>query len=447
MFPPNNPSQLRKISGTKNFSKISEKIITEFMISDMKEKLDPSQYGNQKGMSVQHYLIKMLNKILTVLDKIHSASESMAVILNLVDWRQAFDRQCPKLGIESFIENGVRKSLIPVLVNYFQDRVMQVKWHGIISTERPLPGGGPQGCSMGIWEYLSLSSDSCDFVDPSDRYKWVDDLSLLEIVNLVTIGLSSYNFLHHVASDVGIDQYFIDPNNLKSQTYLNKISTWTENKKMKLNEDKTKIMIFNATDNYQFTTRLSVNNHSLEIINETDLLGVVISSDLTWRSNTRLLVQRAYKRIILLHKLFEFAVPEKDLVTIYVLFIRSILEQSCVVWHSGITREEEMSLERVQKACLRVILKDKYDNYEDALKRTNLITLAERREKLCLNFAIKCTKHEKNMEMFPLNKSKHSMSTNMRQHEKYEVQFSRTTRLEKSAIPYLQRLLNQYQGQ
>ena len=103
VFPPNNPSQLRKIAGTKNFSKISEKIITEFMISDMKEKLDPSQYGNQKGMSVQHYLIKMLNKILTVLDKIHSASESMAVILNLVDWRQAFDRQCPKLGIESFI--------------------------------------------------------------------------------------------------------------------------------------------------------------------------------------------------------------------------------------------------------------------------------------------------------------------------------------------------------
>ena len=129
VFPPKDPSQLRKISGTKNFSKITEKIITEYMISDMEENLDPSQYGNQQGMSVQHYLIKMLNKILTVLDKKHTTSESMAVILNLVDWRQAFDRQCPRLGIESFIENGVRKSLIPVLINYFQDRVMQVKWH------------------------------------------------------------------------------------------------------------------------------------------------------------------------------------------------------------------------------------------------------------------------------------------------------------------------------
>ena len=179
----------------------------------------------------------------------------------------------------------------------------------------------------------------------------------MEIVNLVTIGLSSYNFKSHVASDVGIDQYFMDPRNLRSQSYLSQISTWTENKKMKLNEDKTKIMIFNTTDNYQVTTRLTVNNVLLDIISETDLLGVVISSDLTWRSNTKLLVQRAYKRIILLHKLFEFAVPEKDLVTIYVLFIRSILEQSCVVWHSAITKEEEVSLERVQKVCLRVILK------------------------------------------------------------------------------------------
>ena len=134
-------------------------------------------------MSVQHYLIKILNKILAILDKPQTRNESMAVILNLVDCRQAFDRQCPKLGVESFIENWIRKSLIPVLVNYFQERVMQVKWHGIVSEFRSLPGGGPQGCFMGILEYLSMSNDCCDFADPSERYKWVDDLSLLEIVN------------------------------------------------------------------------------------------------------------------------------------------------------------------------------------------------------------------------------------------------------------------------
>ena len=89
----------------------------------MMEKLDPSQYGNQKGISIQHYLVKFVDKILEALDK----NESTAVLATLVDWKEAFSRQCPKLGIESFIENGVRPSLIPLMINYFQGRKMQVR--------------------------------------------------------------------------------------------------------------------------------------------------------------------------------------------------------------------------------------------------------------------------------------------------------------------------------
>ena len=294
---------------------------------------------------------------------------------------------------------------------------------------------------MGIIEYLSQSSSSAQSVDPSEKFKWVDDLSILEIVNLVNVGISTYNFYNHVASDVGINQLFVHPNNLKSQCYLNEISEWTDQNKMKLNVEKTKVMIFNETSKYQYMTRLTINDKLIEIIDETDLLGVKISSDLTWRSNTKSLVTRAYKRIILLQKLFEFNVPKVDLVTIYKLFIRSILEQSCVVWHSSITKEEQTDIERVQKVCLKIILRDSYESYSQALEQTELQTLAERREKLCLNFARNCLKNEKTKHIFPLNPSSHQMPK--REKEKYHVQHYKTDRLGKSAIPYLQRLLNQ----
>ena len=75
----------------------------------------------------------------------------------MVDWNQAFDRQCPQLAVQSFVDNGVRKSLIPILINYFQDRKMYVKWKNILSTMRDLPGGGPQGCPLGLQSYLSPS--------------------------------------------------------------------------------------------------------------------------------------------------------------------------------------------------------------------------------------------------------------------------------------------------
>ena len=80
---------------------------------------DPSQYGNEKGISTQHYLIKMIDRVLTCLDR-NNSKEAYAVISELIDWNQASDRQCPKLGIESLFSNGVRKSLIPVLIKYFQ---------------------------------------------------------------------------------------------------------------------------------------------------------------------------------------------------------------------------------------------------------------------------------------------------------------------------------------
>ena len=94
-----------------------EKLISELIISDMSSSMDPAQYGNQKGVSVQHYLIKMIHRILTVLDN-NSRKETFAVIANLIDWNNAFPRQCPKLGIESFVKNGVRPSLIHILLNY-----------------------------------------------------------------------------------------------------------------------------------------------------------------------------------------------------------------------------------------------------------------------------------------------------------------------------------------
>ena len=58
VFPPTKIEDLRKISGLKNFSKIAEKIFGNIMIVDMTKSRDVSQYGNEKGVSVNHYLIK-----------------------------------------------------------------------------------------------------------------------------------------------------------------------------------------------------------------------------------------------------------------------------------------------------------------------------------------------------------------------------------------------------
>ena len=85
----------------------------------------------------------------------------------------------------------------------------------------------------------------------------------------------------------------------------------------------------------------------------------------------------------LLRKCVTFTKNIEELKNIYILFIRSILEQSCVLWHSSLTLEDSNNLDRVQKSSFRIILQEDYEDYEKILQQVNLQSLYERRISLC----------------------------------------------------------------
>ena len=57
--------------------------------------------------------------------------DTFAAVAALIDWKQAFPRQCPTLGVKSWIANGVRPALIPLIMDFFRNRAMVVRWHGV----------------------------------------------------------------------------------------------------------------------------------------------------------------------------------------------------------------------------------------------------------------------------------------------------------------------------
>ena len=136
--------------------------------------------------------------------------------------------------------------------------------------------------------------------------------------------------------------------------------------------------------------------------------------------------------------LYKFSLPLEELINIYCLYIRSVAEQSSVVWSSSITQGQEYDLERIQKVALRIILDEDYISYENSLCMTYLQSLQDRRSQLSLNFALKCRKNERSQDMFPLKSS----FKKTRNPEVFEVTKCITRRLEKSAIPSMQRQLN-----
>ena len=260
------------------------------------------------------------------------------------------------------------------------------------------------------------------------------------MIIFLSVELASYNFKQHVAYDIGIYQNYLTNEHIQTQNYASNISKWTGDNKMKLNVQKTKVMIINFTKKYQFSARIFLEGQLLDIIEETKLLGCVISSDLKFHKNTEYMVKKAYARMTILHKLYSFNIPTEDLITIYKLYIRSLVEQNVAVWSSSITEEESQDIEWVQKVAMKIILKEYYTCYEDSLNITGLEKLKSRQKMLSLNFAKKCLKNEKMASLFPLNPG---YNENSRISEKYHVSFAHSSRYKHSAIPALQRLVNE----
>jgi hypothetical protein len=385
-------------------------------------------------VGTEHLLVTLVDKIRQLQDD----PENTAVVLSSYDWKGAFDRMDPTDVITKVIHCGVRSSIVKVIIDYLNDRKMTVKMNGKQSTTLGLVGGGPQGSLIGQLLYIIASNGVAQAVPDDLKFKYIDDLSVLEAISHKS-NLIDYDVIQHVPSDIATDEQFLPADTFKTQCINQEISEWTEASKMKLNSEKSNYMVL-SNCNERFATRMTLDGQKLDRANQICHLGLWITEDLKWNKHVSETCKRCYSRIKMLTKLKYVGVPTEDLIEIYSLFVRSIAEYCTTVFHSSLTNKLSRKLESIQKTCLRVILGDMYVSYEAALEMSGLDSLEERREKRSLSFAKKCTKHPTNHTMFPPNPS--TDTHEVRSREVYMVNKARTEAYRKSTIPDLQRRLN-----
>ena len=432
---PKNCQEIRKIASTSDYSKIFETFLRKWIVEDIDKKININQFAGRRGVGTEHLIVMMMDRVMKLLDN----PGKTAVVMGAIDWKGAFDRLDPTVNITKLIRMGVRSSLIPVIIQYIEDRRMTVRYNSAWSKWHTLVGGSPQGSWLGQTSYITASDDAADWMEDQDKFKYCDDLSILELIQVGEL-LVEYDFRSHVASDVAIGNKFIQPTSLQTQHNLNQIATWTSTNLMQLNEKKTQYIIFNRIRE-EFDSRLSVNEKVIDRVKHIKLLGVWLQEDGGWDKNTQETCKRAYSRIGMLTKLKYAGISKENLILLYKLHIRSCLEYCVVAWHSSLSSQQAAALERCQAVCLRIILQEMYITYESALEMTGIEDLATRREQRCATFSQKCIKHQTNNRLFPLNGLSEAPET--RRREKYAVNFAYTTTYRNSAVPYCQRVLNQ----
>ena len=130
--------------------------------------------------------------------------------------------------------------------------------------------------------------------------------------------------------------------------------------------------------------QLTINNISLDIVQSFKLLGITISSDLTWTIHVDNICAKASKRLYALRILKRNGVPAEDLLTIFCTFIRPVLEYACQVWHTSLSSTlSDQIVEHVQKRAIKIMFP--HLSYTASLEQSRLSTLHERRENQCLS--------------------------------------------------------------
>ena len=452
---PESENDLRIISLTPFLSKVYEKFVVDWLTIYIADKIDPNQYGGKKGSSINHYMIDFITFILYNQD----LKEPRAVLAAMVDFQKAFNRQDHATLITILSEEmNVPGWLLAIIMGFLSERQLVVAYRGEESGSKAMPGGGPQGTVLGMLLFLILINRA-GFPE-EDRtigsrvtqgatvrtairnlhLKYVDDLTLLESMKLRdALTVNPQQTLERPLNYHQRTEHTLKPGYSQVQNQLLLLEKYAAENKMKINQGKTKLMLFNTAKLLDFEPDIAVNNETVELVEEIKLLGVIVTSDLKWHENTKHITKKAFSRIWMLRRLKNMGASRQVLLDAYCKLVRSVVEFAAPVWTSGITKENSIHIERVQKSALAVILGPDYSSYEEACSKLNVQTLSKRREQLCYSFALKASKHTEHKHWFVENQEQVNTRS---QKPCFKPAHARTQRFQNSPIPYLTHLLN-----
>ena len=444
---PESEDDLRNLSKTAFFSKVYESIIADWLLPIIQPFLDPGQCG-LKGLSITHYLIKLLHFTHSILDK----KQPHTVLAACIDLSKAFNRVSHDLLVQDLFDMHTPAWLLNIIISYLSKRTMVLTYNGEQSQPKDLPGGGPQGAFLGGLIFIIKYNGA--FLRPpipplmpgpvseskAEKVKYIDDGTVAVSINLKKCLTNDPVSRPRPLNFHERTEHILPPENNLLKYYLDDTKEFTTTNLMKINTKKSKVILFNKSRKWDFPPEVGFPDDSnLEVVSEMKLLGVIVSSDLRWIKNTQYICQRAMARMWILRRMRTHHLDVDLICDTYVKEIRSILELAVPVWHSGLTLKLSRDIERIQKVALSIILGDSYINYDVACTLMGVEPLDLRREQLCIKFAMKNVKQENSL----LNKATQSVNTRSKPKVVIEPK-SNYKRFQNSSIPYLSRLVNKH---
>ena len=126
---------------------------------------------------------------------------------------------------------------------------------------------------------------------------------------------------------------------------------------------------------------LIVNGKEIETVDNVKLLGVTMSSDLTWNAHIEEVIKKANKRLYFLVQLKRAKVPLKELVLFYTTCVRSVIDYAIPAFYHALPKYLKKELVRLEKRAIAIM--NPGTHYDVASAVLNMRLIEDHHDLLC----------------------------------------------------------------
>ena len=339
----------RPISLLSIFNKLLEKLICCRLLDFLeKEKIFyDKQFGFRTKHSTDHAVLSIIDKIQRAID---DRDFSCGIFLDL---SKAFDTVDHTILIKKLECYGIRGNAKNWFTSYLSNRQQTVTVNKITSNPTTISCGIPQGSVLGPVLFLLYINDFNQSSDLFDFHLFADDANLFY----------RHKSLSILESDINNE--------------LVNINTWLCANKLSLNIKKSNFVLFHPPQRkITLQVKLYISGTSLQKENCIKYLGIMIDSNLSWKTQISCISKKIKRSIGILSKL-RYYVDLSILIKLYYALIYPFLIYGIITWGNTYpTTIQPLSV--LQKKAVRIMTFSKFDEHSSPLfKKLNIIKLSD----------------------------------------------------------------------
>ncbi len=304
--------------------KCFERLVMHKIKASLPNTLDPLQFAYRPNRSTDDAISSTLHLALT-----HLENKDSYVRMLFIDFSSAFNTIIPQQLINKLNLLGLNNSLCNWILDFLTGRPQSVRVGHNTSSTTTLSTGAPQGCVLSPLLFTLLTHDCTAKFSSNHIIKFADDTTV--------VGLISNNDETHYREEVA------------------QLAEWCGTNNLSLNVGKTKEVVLDFRRNSVDHPPLTINSSTVERVSSTKFLGVHITEDLTWTTNTMSLSKKAQQRLHFLRRLKRASLPPPILTTFYRGTIESVLTSCITVWYGNCSAADRKTLQRTVNTAAKII--------------------------------------------------------------------------------------------